>query len=154
MRLQFSVYKTKTLSISQENVLNQFFFLESSRSSSRRESFQNFSDFYPEWIEQRVSPNSKIHPPFFYNYGSISSPSVGPFDLNVSSVHRTMVLAQGSQSSKRLPYLCTRQANYLSDVFCASRESTWQDAWDRNAIPTSFRHPIPSRDDVTALCPD
>lgn len=47
------------------------------------------------------------------------------------------------RAQKDCSYLCIRGANYLSDLLCAPVESTWQDAWDGNAMPTSFRHPIP-----------
>lgn len=75
----------------------------------------------------------------------------GPFarivespDPNVSSILDIIVLAQGSQGMKGTGILPVRPTSQL--FVCSSlytrRGSTWQDAWDGNAIPTSSRHSI------------
>lgn len=96
------------------------FLLEGDGSYIARESFQSFSSFY----------RGKSYTGFHLKIGDVPFSKlrffadVEPLDPNVSSVPRTIVLAQGSQGSKGLPYLCIRGANYLSDLLCAPEEST------------------------------
>lgn len=88
-----------------------------------RESFQSFPEFLPRG-KTCTGFHLNRRCPVLQTTATFLLPGVEPLDPNVSSVPRTMVLAQGSQDSKGLPYLCIRGANYLSDLLCAQEEST------------------------------